>query len=160
MTAQSLNGYPTKILLKVLLGEEVPRQAPRVCPYGKTDDEALVPTSKCSCERTINQNPCQRNVMYDLKCRREGCQFNQNCCCTAKKITVGKTANCQSYVPSEDYHKKEKSKLKQRALRCTTMVDCKATGCIFNTAGKCIANGITVETLDNNEPECCTIKLK
>ena len=98
--------------------------------------------------------------MYELKCKREGCTFNRNCCCTAGHITVGKAADCTSYTPSEDYDKKEKSKLKQKALRQNTMVDCKATGCIFNSDCKCIANGITVETLDANKPECCTIKLK
>lgn len=98
--------------------------------------------------------------MYDLKCNREGCKFNKNCFCSAKQITVGKNAECTSYEASEDYHKKENSKIKQKAIRNNTMVDCKACGCIFNSDLKCIANGICVATLANNCPECCTIKVK
>lgn len=99
--------------------------------------------------------------MYDLKCKREGCEFNKNCVCSAKEITVNKTAECKSYTPSEDYHKTEKAKLKQRAVRTNTQVDCSATGCIFNNNYLCTANGITVATLNNkNCPECCTIKVK
>lgn len=98
--------------------------------------------------------------MYDLKCKREGCEFNKNCCCSAKEITIGKNAECKSYKASEDYHKKEKSKLKQKALRNNTYVNCNASGCIFNSDLTCIANGISVATLVNNCPECCTIKIK
>lgn len=98
--------------------------------------------------------------MFDLKCKREGCSFNKNCCCSAKEISVSKTAECKSYTPSEDYHKQEHSKLKQKAIRANTTVDCYATGCIFNSDCKCIANGITVATLTHNCPECCTIKVK
>lgn len=98
--------------------------------------------------------------MYDLKCKREGCKFNKNCVCTAKEISVTKNAECKSYSPSEDYHKKEKSTLKQKAIRAHTKVNCKAVGCIFNCDLNCIANGITVATLTNNKPECCTIKVK
>jgi len=98
--------------------------------------------------------------MYDLKCKREGCEFNKNCFCQAKTITVGKNAECNSYSASEDYHKKEKSKIVQKALRNNTNVDCYCCGCIFNNDLKCVANGITVATLSNNCPECCTIKVK
>lgn len=99
--------------------------------------------------------------MYDLKCKREGCTYNKNCCCTAKEITIDKVAECKSYDPSPDYHKKEKSKLSQRAVKSNTCVNCKAVACVFNNECKCIANGITVATIYNNNcPECCTIKEK
>ncbi len=97
--------------------------------------------------------------MFDLKCKREGCVFNKNCCCGAKEISIGKNAECKSYEPSEDYHKQEKSKLKQQALRNSTIVNCQACGCIFNSDLKCIANGISVAT-NCNCPECQTIKVK
>lgn len=99
--------------------------------------------------------------MYDLKCKREGCIYNKNCVCAAREISVDKAAECKSYTPSEDYYKKEKSKIKQRAVRYTTKVDCMVTGCIFNNNCMCQANGITVATLKNtNCPECCTVKVK
>ena len=98
--------------------------------------------------------------MFDLKCKREGCKYNKNCFCSAKKITIGKSAECKSYEASEDAHKQEKSKIKQRAVRNNTFVDCSASGCIFNADLTCIANGITVATLKNQCPQCCTIKVK
>ncbi len=99
--------------------------------------------------------------MFDLKCKREGCTYNKNCRCSAKHITIEKVANCQSYTPSEDYKKTEKSTITQKALRTNTIVDCKVAGCLFNHGGSCIANGITVATKTNtNEPECLTIKQK
>ena len=98
--------------------------------------------------------------MYDLKCKREGCEFNKNCLCQAKKISISKNGECKSYSASEDFHKKEKSKIIQKALRNNTNVECGCCGCIFNSDLTCIANGITVATLSNNCPECCTIKIK
>lgn len=97
--------------------------------------------------------------MYDLKCKREGCEFNQNCRCSAKHITIASNAECTSYSPSENYNKTEKSKIKQRAVRVNTIADCKAAGCLFNHCGVCVANGISVATVDN-KPECLTIKPK
>ena len=98
--------------------------------------------------------------MYDLKCKRQGCKFNKNCLCQAKEITIGKNAQCTSYEASQDYHKKENSKIIQKAMRNNTNVSCKASGCIFNSDLICTANGITVCTIANNKPECCTIKIK
>jgi hypothetical protein len=66
-------------------------------------------------------------------------------------------AECKSYTPSEDASKQEKSKLSQKAMRTNTIVDCAVRGCIFNSEGACIANGITVATL-STAPECCTTK--
>ena len=99
--------------------------------------------------------------MYELKCKREGCNFNKNCRCSAKKITIKKSAICESYTPSESYNKEEKSKISQKAVRTNTLVNCHATGCLFNTDGICTANGITVATnTPSNMPECFTIKAK
>ena len=97
--------------------------------------------------------------MYDLKCKREGCEFNQNCRCPAKHITIASNAECTSYSPSENYNKTEKSKIKQRAVRVNTVADCKAAGCLFNHDGVCVANGISVATI-GTKPECLTIKPK
>lgn len=97
--------------------------------------------------------------MYDLKCKREGCEFNKNCRCSAKHITISSAAECTSYSPSENYHKQEKSKIPQKAVRVNTIADCNANGCLFNQGGVCIANGITVATVDS-KPECLTIKPK
>ncbi|MBQ8468567.1 MAG: DUF1540 domain-containing protein [Clostridia bacterium] len=99
--------------------------------------------------------------MYDLRCKREGCDFNKNCLCTAKHITIGRQAECTSYSPSENYLKTEKSTIKQKAVRTKTIADCKVSGCLFNQEGVCKANGITIATLDQkNEPECLTVKPK
>ena len=94
--------------------------------------------------------------MYDLKCKRKGCEFNKNSNCTAKIVEVNNKTNCNTYVPSHENKENEVSKIGQPPIRKDIEVDCKAD-CIFNENNICSANGITVQTTsDKTCPNCCT----
>jgi len=95
--------------------------------------------------------------MFDLKCKRQGCRFNENCNCTAHDIMVGRETECQTYEDS-GINKKEKDEIKQTAARKNIEVKCRAN-CLFNENHKCKANGISVMTNDGS-PECSTFMQK
>lgn len=91
--------------------------------------------------------------MFDLKCKRVGCLYNENCNCTAKNVKVGKGTECETYKPSPNKTKKQ-DEIKQTLSRKSTHVECMAK-CLFNDKCECKANGISVMT-SKGEPECCT----
>lgn len=94
--------------------------------------------------------------MFDLKCKRMGCEFNKNCNCTAKEIKVKKDTVCRTYSPSSNENKIQTEKIGQPPIRRDIEVGCQAK-CIFNTNSVCTANGITVQTdSTTSEPICCT----
>ncbi len=95
--------------------------------------------------------------MFDLKCKRQGCVYNENCNCTAKDVMVGSTTECKTYVDSGKT-KNQKDKIAQTPTRKNVHVSCDAK-CLFNKECKCKANGISVMTNDN-KPECCTFMPK
>ena len=95
--------------------------------------------------------------MFDLKCKRQGCLYNESCNCTANNVHVGKKTECQTYKDS-GVNKKEKDEIKQTAARKNINVDCKAN-CLFNQNNHCLANGISVITHDCT-PECSTFMPK
>ena len=95
--------------------------------------------------------------MFDLKCKRQGCRFNEGCNCTAKGVHVGRETECQTYEDA-GVNKKEKDEIKQTAARKNINVDCRAN-CLFNDGGHCMANGISVLTNDGS-PECSTFMPK
>lgn len=92
--------------------------------------------------------------MFDLKCKREGCTYNDCCNCRASHIDVNKKTNCTTYTPSNNPNKSEVDKIPHRLIREDTKVTCKAN-CLFNDGKKCCANGITVCTADTT-PSCQT----
>lgn len=98
--------------------------------------------------------------MYDLKCKRQGCEYNKNCNCTAKNVEVKKDTSCKTYKPSNE-HLNEEEKIGQPPIRKNIKVDCQAK-CIFNEDGNCSANGITVQTCttetEAKSPNCCTFQ--
>ena len=95
--------------------------------------------------------------MYDLKCKRKGCEFNENCNCTAKNVEVTKDTSCKTYKPSENNEAGDE-KISQPPIRKDIKVGCKAE-CIFNKEEVCMANGITVQTCENKAcPSCCTFQ--
>lgn len=98
--------------------------------------------------------------MFDVKCKRKGCEFNKNCNCTAKDIEVTKDTACKTYKPSNEAEVGEVEKIGQPPIRKDTKVECKAS-CLFNNENICTANGITVQTCDNVAcPNCCTYEPK
>ncbi len=96
--------------------------------------------------------------MFDLKCKRKGCEYNKNSNCTAKKVDVTKDTYCKTYKPSNEAEVGEVEKVGQPPIRKNIEVDCKAD-CIFNRKCVCTANGITVKTCsDETCPICCTFQ--
>ena len=103
--------------------------------------------------------------MFDLKCKRVGCKFNESCNCTAKTVQVTHATKCETYEPSENHEKAheniENIENSTRApIRKNIDVGCSAD-CIFNENEKCSANGITVQTgNDKTCPNCMTFMPK
>lgn len=95
--------------------------------------------------------------MFDLKCKRVGCVYNEDCNCTAKNVKVGKMTECETYKPSGKVEKVE-DKIPQPPTRKNIKVACDAC-CLFNKECCCTANGISVMT-NNCQPECCTFMPK
>lgn len=95
--------------------------------------------------------------MFDLKCKRQGCKFNEDCNCIAKNIIVSSGTECKTYIDCGK-NKKEKDEIHQTATRKNINVECEAK-CLFNDHHICKANGISVMTNDNR-PECCTFMPK
>ena len=94
--------------------------------------------------------------MFDIKCKRYGCQFNKNCNCTSKTIEVDKKTECKTYEPSDKPDTYTDNKIGQPPIRNDISVACHAN-CLFNKDEICTANGIRVQTCDNKScPNCCT----
>ncbi len=91
--------------------------------------------------------------MFDLKCKRQSCEFNKNCNCTAKKVEVKKDTSCETFEPTNKASFEEE-KITQPPLRKDIEVDCNAK-CLFNEAGVCQANGITVQPTSKTESPTC-----
>lgn len=91
--------------------------------------------------------------MFDLKCKRQGCKFNQNCNCTAHNVKVDNTTKCETYEDSKN-PQMQQDKIPQPPTRKNICVSCDAN-CLFNQDHTCKANGITIITNDF-APECCT----
>lgn len=97
--------------------------------------------------------------MFDLKCKRQACEYNKNCNCTAKKIEVKKDTSCETYEPS-DKDTTEDERINQPPLRKNIEVDCNAK-CLFNEDGVCQANGITVQpNPQHSAPNCVSFQPK
>ena len=104
--------------------------------------------------------------MFDLKCKRVGCEYNQSCNCTAKNVNVTQSTKCDTFKhgnkseaeTQEDIEEVEK--IIRPPVRKNIKVGCKAD-CIFNEKTECTANGITVQTCsDKTCPSCCTYQPK
>lgn len=91
--------------------------------------------------------------MFDLKCKRQNCKYNENNNCVAKNVKVDKETECKTFEEVK-YKEEQNDVIKQVASRKDTCVDCKAD-CLFNDHCCCKANGISVLTNDN-KPECST----
>ena len=97
--------------------------------------------------------------MYDLKCKRKGCQFNKDCNCTSKTIEVAADTGCKTYTPADEISHQDE-KIGQPPIRKNIEAHCDAD-CLFNKEHHCSANGITVQTCDDvTKPNCCTYQPK
>ena len=91
--------------------------------------------------------------MYDIKCKRQSCEYNKNCNCTSKVINVKKDTTCDTYSPVEKTTIEEE-KIGQPAIRKDIEVECNAK-CLFSEDGICHANGITVQPSSIKESPIC-----
>ena len=98
----------------------------------------------------------------DLKCRKTTCKFNNHYTCIAKSIAIANELECRSYENDPDKRVKDTSRCmfeevpsyaphrEKRHMR----VAC-AAKCLFNEQGVCVANGLTVNSV-NDMPYCIT----
>lgn len=97
----------------------------------------------------------------DIRCRKTNCHYNNKYTCRAKEILVSSKILCTTYKKgdknepdtSKTMFEKAPDYAPQRDSK-TMKIGCKAI-CIFNLDGKCIANGITVNDI-NEKPYCMT----
>ncbi len=95
--------------------------------------------------------------MFDLKCKRMDCKFNEKCNCNSKKIEVNPKTTCKTYEDCGE-RKEMPDEIDQVPSRKNTVVRCKAK-CLFNDNTVCKANGISVLT-NNQSPQCSTFMPK
>ncbi len=96
--------------------------------------------------------------MFDIKCKRKGCQYNKNSNCTAKTISVTEDTQCKTYKASNEKEVGTVEKIGQPPIRNNIEASCDAK-CIFNKDHTCSANGITILTLEDKTcPNCCTFQ--
>ena len=97
----------------------------------------------------------------DIRCRKTGCRFNAGQTCKAKYVEISSHTVCNSFVRGGD--DKDFARLmfetapefaNSRHIR-TVNLHCGKTHCLFNSFGKCSANGITVLN-DKQAPRCGT----
>ena len=98
----------------------------------------------------------------DIKCRRTTCEFNKGHTCFSPSVKITNNAECKTF-------EKEETSLEELDLSKTMFksapeyensrhiknvaLNCKASSCLFNHDGKCLANGITV--VDQDEKSRC-----
>ena len=85
--------------------------------------------------------------MYDLKCKRQDCEYNKNWNCTVKNLEIQDDTSCNTYVKSNEAEIGEIERIDQPAILKNINVDCKAN-CLFNNKGKCVSNGISISNKD------------
>ena len=100
----------------------------------------------------------------DLRCRKTGCKYNKELTCTAPSIRISKKLDCMEYENERNKEIKDFSKLifsdtppkiaDYRHLK-NMCLHCEAN-CLFNNAGLCISNGITINAATSNTPKCIT----
>ncbi len=97
----------------------------------------------------------------DIKCRKTECKFNDRFVCQAKSIMVDKNHICKTYQPSSEpapdttklifLKKVEYAPFRHSKNIC---IECKEK-CLFNTSGRCEANGILIN-VQKETPKCIT----
>lgn len=98
----------------------------------------------------------------DIRCRKTTCLYNDRYTCKARDILIKKNCECEKFEKS-DRAVSDKTRwmftdnppkyAPQRDSK-TLHIECKAN-CLFNTNGKCEANGITLNDL-KHKPLCVT----
>ena len=104
--------------------------------------------------------------IMDIRCRKTSCKYNDKYTCKAKEILIKKNVECAKYEkgnkPAVDKTKwlfsdKPPVYAPQRDS-ATIGIGCNAH-CLFNDNGKCVANGITLNDIEE-KPLCVTFLRK
>ncbi|MEG1751465.1 MAG: hypothetical protein RR140_00345 [Clostridia bacterium] len=97
----------------------------------------------------------------NICCRKTQCAFNKDFVCQKKGICINNTLNCLSFkkdgskAPDTTLNILEKPPKYSASRHIQKMnLECKAH-CLFNEKGKCNANGITINSI-NEKPFCIT----
>ena len=103
----------------------------------------------------------------DIRCRKLLCKFNDRFTCKAKEILVDGKVVCSTYEKDENkkdlqdvtkhLFESEPSYAPQRDSKALTIA-CKAE-CLFNRNGKCVSNGITLNSI-KEKPFCVSFLKK
>lgn len=103
----------------------------------------------------------------DIRCRKTTCKFNDRFTCKAKGILVNNKVICQTY--EHDETKKDVEDITKNLFEKTPniapqrdskalSISCKAE-CLFNHNGKCVSNGITLNSIKES-PFCISFLKK
>ncbi len=95
----------------------------------------------------------------DIRCRKTICKYNDRYTCRAKDILVDNKVICSTYEKGEEsvqdvtkhLFEREPDFAPQRDSK-TIDIKCKAN-CLFNHNGKCVSNGITLNSI-KEKPYC------
>ena len=98
----------------------------------------------------------------DLKCRKLSCKYNNYHTCMAKNLSITTDIKCDSYEHDENKQVRDTSrcmfdeapKYAPHREKKNMRVAC-AAKCLFNEQGVCVANGLTINSL-NDCPYCLT----
>lgn len=97
----------------------------------------------------------------DLRCRKTECAFNNKYTCMAKSIKINDKIICSTYQKTDKSEPDTSKFLFDRAPEYapqreskTCCIGCDAK-CLFNKEHKCVANGITVNSIAE-KPYCVT----
>ncbi len=104
----------------------------------------------------------------DLKCKKLNCKNNDRYSCMKDCIRVGSDSSCNSFEVAEDVAERNKKDASRDMfetapdyhpfrLKRNVDIECGAD-CLFNTSGKCKANGISVCSCSNDA--ICTTFIK
>ena len=104
--------------------------------------------------------------VVDIRCRKTSCRFNDKYTCRAKEILIKKNLVCEKYErgdkPAVDKTKwlfsDTPPEYAPQRDSATLEIGCNAH-CLFNRDGKCVANGITLNDLQE-KPLCVTFLRK
>ena len=102
----------------------------------------------------------------DIRCRKTNCKYNKKYTCQAKDLLIKKDCKCAVFVDtpknspdtSRSMFEVAPEYAPQRSS-LTMCIDCKAPCMFKNEHSQCVANGITVNAL-NETPYCITFLKK
>lgn len=100
----------------------------------------------------------------DLRCRKTTCKYNKDLTCLAHSIAISKERTCKDFQKDEQKTEQDFSSqifsdqppkiadyrhLNDMCLTCSAK-------CLFNKDGRCLSNGITVNSATTKDPKCIT----